>query len=89
MEKIRAHIQNHDAAEIIRKTVEWHRDRLELAKKLVCVDRHTDVSVRCADGEEVILTDQQKVGFRCGASAVLDLFKDFPLKINEGDDHGH
>ena len=84
MEKIHAQIQDPDAAEIIRKTIEWHQERLELAEKMVSVDRKTDVAIRCADGTDVILTDQQKVGFRCGASAVLDLFKSFPMKISKG-----
>ncbi len=87
--KIHAHVKNPDVAEIIRMTIEWHQERLNFAEKMVGVDSKTDVVIRCADGTDVTLTDQQMVGFRCGASAVLELFNDFPLKINEGADHDH
>jgi len=81
MKRLKATTNDPKMEKIARSLVQWHEERVNKLKDLVAIDDDTEISVVCADGSKLNLSAAQRVGFKVGASAVLELFEAFPLRI--------
>lgn len=79
-----SHANTNDSkiVEILNEVIQWHEERVLKLKDLVAIDDDTEIEVVCADGERLVLSGNQRAGFKVGAHAALMMFEKFPLKIN-------
>ncbi|MBH8611918.1 hypothetical protein I4N56_014030 [Pseudomonas mohnii] len=78
-----ANISDPDVAEIIGMLKEWHANRVRQLQMIVQAPADTELVLRGANGQQVLLVGDERKGFKAGLATALDLFGKFPLTMTE------
>lgn len=62
---------------------EWHANRIQKLKMIVQAPADTELVLRGANGQQVLMAGDERKGFKAGCATALDLFEEFPLTMAE------
>lgn len=79
----KANIHDPDVAEIIGLIQQWHTSRVQKLQMIVKAPADTELVLRGANGQQVLLVGDERKGFKAGCATALDLFEKFPLMMTE------
>ena len=82
---VQATVNIHDpeVAEIIELLREWHACRIQKLKMIVQAPADTELVLRGANGQQVLMAGDERKGFKAGCATALDLFGKFPLTMTK------
>lgn len=82
-DKATANIHDPEVTEIIEILQEWHANRVQKLEMIVQAPADTELVLRGANGQQVLMAGDERKGFKAGCATALDLFGKFPLTMTK------
>lgn len=62
---------------------QWHANRIQTLQIIVQANADDELVLRGANGQQILLTGDERKGFKTGCATALDLFEKFPLTMTK------
>lgn len=72
-----------EVVEILKWLQQWHSNHVQKLQMIVQAPADTELILRGANGQQVLLVGDERKGFKAGCATALDLFGKFPLTVTK------
>ena len=72
-----------EVVEILKWLQQWHSNHVQKLQMIVQAPADTELVLRGANGQQVLLVGDERKGFKAGCATALDLFGKFPLTVTK------
>ncbi|MGR3966088.1 hypothetical protein FW800_16690 [Pseudomonas sp. 910_23] len=72
-----------EVVEILKWLQQWHSNHVQKLQMIVQAPADTELVLRGANGQQVLLVGDERKGFKAGCATALDLFCKFPLTVTK------
>lgn len=82
-DQVTANTHDPEVVEIISLLQKWHSGRVQQLKMIVQAPADSELVLRGANGQQVLLMGDERKGLKAGCATALDLFGKFPLTVTK------
>ncbi|NMX60230.1 hypothetical protein [Pseudomonas sp. WS 5079] len=82
-DQVTANTHDPEVVEIINLLQQWHSGRVQKLQMIVQAPADSELVLRGANGQQVLLVGDERKGFKAGCATALDLFGKFPLTVTK------
>lgn len=82
-DQVTANTQDAEVVEIINLLQQWHSGHVQTLQMIVQAPADTELVLRGANGQQILLVGEERKGFKTGCATALDLFGKFPLTVTK------
>lgn len=82
-DQVTANTHDPEVVEIINLLQQWHSGRVQKLQMIVQAPADSELVLRGANGQQVLLVGDERKGFKAGCATAFDLFGKFPLTVTK------